>query len=189
MYFYPGMCAPLPITKGSHSYSFIVMIVLNFVIFVFIGLGQVLIYLSLKSHSMISRDNASTNQNDTRMSKMSDDTVPTNQQNKSKMAVENVTSFARANENKDKAVARRLFSVVTSDFLCWFPIGAVGLAAASGVPVPGYFNVAFGILVLPVNSALNPFLYTLNVLMEKRKRARELRLHKMLLAQIKAGKL
>ena len=41
-----GICAPLPITKGSHSYSFAVMIVLNFILFLLIGFGQVTFMIS-----------------------------------------------------------------------------------------------------------------------------------------------
>ena len=37
-----------------------------------------------------------------------------------------------------------------------------------GVPIPGWLNVGVAILVLPINSAVNPFLYTYNLLMERR---------------------
>ena len=78
--------------------------------------------------------------------------------------------------SRDLTVARRLITVVVSDFLCWFPIGVLGLMANSGTPVPGEVNVAMAIFVLPLNSALNPFLYTFNMLMEKRRKAREARI-------------
>ena len=45
----------------------------------------------------------------------------------------------------------------------------------SGFPIPNEANVAVAILVLPLNSALNPFLYTLNVVRDKLK-AREERI-------------
>ena len=81
---------------------------------------------------------------------------------------------------RDFVIARRLFTVVVSDFLCWFPIGVLGLMANSGTPVPGEVNVAMAIFVLPLNSALNPFLYTFNILMEKRRKVREARLFDLL---------
>ena len=77
---------------------------------------------------------------------------------------------------RDFVIARRLFTVVVSDFLCWFPIGVLGLMANRGTPVPGEVNMAMAIFVLPLNSALNPFLYTFNILMEKRRKVREARL-------------
>jgi hypothetical protein len=76
-------------------------------------------------------------------------------------------------KNQDVNVARRLISIAVSNFLCWFPIGVLGLLAASGVPVPSEVNVAAAIFVLPLNSALNPFLYNLNMLLERRRKAVE----------------
>ena len=77
-------------------------------------------------------------------------------------------------------MARRLLSVVMTDFLCWFPIGLLGLLAAQGVTISGEVNVAMAIFVLPLNSALNPLLYTFNLYLEKKRRAREDRLRQFL---------
>nr|KAG5685414.1 hypothetical protein BaRGS_008709 [Batillaria attramentaria]KAG5687833.1 hypothetical protein BaRGS_016941 [Batillaria attramentaria] len=87
--------------------------------------------------------------------------------------------------SKDLTIARRLITVAVSDFLCWFPVGLLGLLAFSGIPVPSEANVAVAIFVLPFNSALNPFLYTLNMILERRRKAREERLQRVLLAQLK----
>ena len=87
---------------------------------------------------------------------------------------------------KDAVIARRLLTVVMSDFLCWFPIGLCGLLASRGFPISGEVNVAMAIFVLPVNAALNPFLYTLNVIMEKRQKQQEERIKKFLLTSMKA---
>ena len=78
--------------------------------------------------------------------------------------------------SRDLTIARRLISVAVTDFLCWFPIGICGLLALSNIPVPGEVNVAFAIFVLPLNSALNPFMYTFNMVMEKKRKSREARL-------------
>ncbi|KAK7113214.1 hypothetical protein V1264_012549 [Littorina saxatilis] len=87
------------------------------------------------------------------------------------------------NASSDLTVARRLITVAVTDFLCWFPIGMLGLMAFNGVPVPGEVNVAMAIFVLPLNSALNPFLYTLNVMLEKRRRVQKERLRRLLLSR------
>jgi hypothetical protein len=42
------------------------------------------------------------------------------------------------------------------------------------------------VLALPLNSALNPFFYTLNVIMERRRRARDGRLRRFIVAQLQA---
>ena len=126
-----SICLPLPITRrdfSGQSYAFGVFIVFNFVLFLFIGTGQTLIYRAIKKAAKA----ASTRR-----------------------------------RQQEMAIARRLFLVVFTDFCCWFPVGVMGLLAASDVAIPGEVNVWVAIFVLPLNSALNPFLYTLNGAMEK----------------------
>jgi hypothetical protein len=89
---------------------------------------------------------------------------------------------------KDATVARRLITVAMSNFLCWFLIGLLGILAWRGMPIPGEVNVAMAVFVLPLNSALSPFLYTLNVIMERRRRASEERLRRLIIAQMQHAK-
>jgi hypothetical protein len=90
-------------------------------------------------------------------------------------------------QSQNLAIARRLVTVVLTEFLCWFPIGVLGLSASAGLPVPGEVNVALAIFVLPLNSALNPFLYTYNMLMEKRRVWKEAKLLEEYKAQLLAA--
>ena len=127
-----GVCLPLPITRTNvQPYSFAIMIVMNFVLFLFIVLGQISIYLAVQSSSK---------------------------------SLENSKS-----KPKDMKLARRLMSIVVTDFLCWFPVCLLGLLAWRGMAVPGEVNVAVVTLVIPLNSALNPFLYTLNIMLERKR--------------------
>ena len=93
-----------------------------------------------------------------------------------------LTAGDSTKKSNDLTIARRLVTIAVSDFLCWFPIGLLGLLASNGVPVPGEVNVVIAIIVLPVNSAINPFLYTLNMMLERRRRARERRLQKLVMS-------
>jgi hypothetical protein len=86
--------------------------------------------------------------------------------------------------DRDVVLARRLFLVVATDFLCWFPIGLLGLLATGGVPIPKVVNVWVVVFVLPFNSALNPFLYTLSDLLEKRRKRRQDEYIKRLLGRL-----
>nr|KAG5690333.1 hypothetical protein BaRGS_027630 [Batillaria attramentaria] len=145
-----GICIPLPITKNTfhgHTYSFGVMVVLNFVLFLVIAVGQIVIYWSIQTNSMSTADSS--------------------------------------RRSRDMAIARRLFAIVISDFTCWFPVGLLGVMASSGIPVSGGINVAMAIFVLPFNSAINPFLYTLNIIMEKRREKRTEQLRRRLLQEIR----
>ena len=94
-------------------------------------------------------------------------------------------------QSRDVAIARTLATIVLTDFLCWFPIGLLGLLASLGVSIPDEVNIGIAIFVLPLNSALNPFLYTLNMQVERRRRATEaamLRaLEKRILAELYAA--
>jgi hypothetical protein len=100
------------------------------------------------------------------------------------VSTNSMSAAATTRKSQDVAVARRLIAVAMTDFLCWFPIGLLGLLAARGVHVPSEVNVAMAVFVLPLNSALNPFLYTLNVALERRRQAKEKKLEKRLMARL-----
>ena len=154
-YSHNAICMPLPITRRDfpgHRYAFGLFIVLNLALFVFIAVGQLLIYLSVRKNSL-------------------------------SMAESLAASSPR--DQRDQRLARRLFTVVMSDFLCWFPIGLLGLLSKLDVAVSGEVNVAMAIFVLPVNSAINPFLYTVNKLLEKRRLERERRFMDIITARVK----
>ena len=81
---------------------------------------------------------------------------------------------------KHHALARRLITVAVTIFLCWFPIGLMGLMmASSGLPIAGEVNVVMAIFLLPLNSAINPFLYTLNMLLQRFRRRKEERFEQL----------
>ena len=65
----------------------------------------------------------------------------------------------------DLRMSVRMFVLVLTNFLCWFPIALVSLTAAFGVPLQG-INVAtakvFVVFVFPLNACVNPFLYSLS---------------------------
>ncbi|XP_060567599.1 uncharacterized protein LOC132726308 [Ruditapes philippinarum] len=63
-------------------------------------------------------------------------------------------------QKRDMRVARNLLLVVTSDFLCWFPIGCIGFMAMSGYEISSDVYAWIIVFIFPVNSALNPVLYT-----------------------------
>ena len=90
--------------------------------------------------------------------------------------------------SKDLIIARRLITIAVSDFLCWFPIGLLGLLAANGAVIPSEVSVALAIIVLPLNAALNPFLYTLNTIMERRRRQKELKQQERFMSQLACQK-
>ncbi|KAG9264641.1 relaxin receptor 2 [Astyanax mexicanus] len=67
----------------------------------------------------------------------------------------------RSRLHKDVAVANRFFFIVFSDALCWIPIFLVKILSLLQVEIPGTITSWVVIFILPINSALNPILYTL----------------------------
>ena len=65
---------------------------------------------------------------------------------------------------RDMAVARQLSLVVVTDFLCWFPICIMGLMAQHGYLISNSAYAWSAVVILPINSSINPLLYTLTSL-------------------------
>ena len=64
--------------------------------------------------------------------------------------------------NKEIRLAIKVAAIVATDFLCWFPIIVTGVLVQFGVvKLPPKVFVWTVIFILPINSALNPYLYTL----------------------------
>ncbi|KAH9505284.1 hypothetical protein Btru_059138 [Bulinus truncatus] len=59
------------------------------------------------------------------------------------------------------SVAKKLAFVAVSDFLCWFPIGIMGMFSLNGHEFGPDVYAWTAVFVLPVNSAVNPLIYTL----------------------------
>ncbi|KAJ8308123.1 hypothetical protein KUTeg_012997 [Tegillarca granosa] len=66
------------------------------------------------------------------------------------------------------SVARTLAAVVMTDFFCWFPVGAMGIMSLFSVNIPSGVYAWVIVFVLPINSALNPILYTFTKMKKKR---------------------
>uniref|UniRef100_A0A3P8US61 Relaxin family peptide receptor 1 n=1 Tax=Cynoglossus semilaevis TaxID=244447 RepID=A0A3P8US61_CYNSE len=62
---------------------------------------------------------------------------------------------------KEVTIAKRFFSIVVTDSLCWIPIFILKILSLLQVEIPGTISSWVVIFILPINSALNPILYTL----------------------------
>ncbi|KAK2165775.1 hypothetical protein LSH36_45g04017 [Paralvinella palmiformis] len=73
------------------------------------------------------------------------------------------SAAARSPQMKsDRAMARRMTFIVLTDFCCWIPIIGLGIASLGGAKVPPQVFAWIAVFVLPLNSAINPLLYTLS---------------------------
>uniref|UniRef100_A0A8C3YKJ8 Relaxin family peptide receptor 2 n=1 Tax=Catagonus wagneri TaxID=51154 RepID=A0A8C3YKJ8_9CETA len=71
------------------------------------------------------------------------------------------TSEVRSPAGREVAVANRFFFIVFSDAICWIPVFVIKILSLFRVEIPGSITSWVVIFFLPVNSALNPILYTL----------------------------
>ncbi|KAH9498144.1 hypothetical protein Btru_008373 [Bulinus truncatus] len=133
-----GLCLALPLsTTGSYKlpgweFSMAVYVILNFVLFLFIALGQVGIFVNvIKKRSLPSMRHCS------------------------------------EKRTQDMNIAKKLAFVAVSDFLCWFPIGIMGILSLIGQEFDKETYAWMAVFVLPVNSALNPMIYTIPVIVYK----------------------
>ncbi|XP_033108673.1 relaxin receptor 1-like [Anneissia japonica] len=62
----------------------------------------------------------------------------------------------------DMTYARRFFFIVLTDSLCWIPIIILKVISLCNIPIGDNLYAWIVIFVLPLNSALNPILYTLS---------------------------
>ncbi|XP_070569241.1 G-protein coupled receptor GRL101-like [Ptychodera flava] len=70
---------------------------------------------------------------------------------------------------ENAAIAKRMTLIVLTDFFCWVPIAVMGmLAMTDTVTIPGSVYAWTAVFILPINSAINPFLYTISVIKMKK---------------------
>ena len=69
-----------------------------------------------------------------------------------------------ADLRREASLAKRVFFIVLTDCVCWLPIVAIGMRSLleKSFRTPGDLAVWIAVFVLPVNSAINPILYTLS---------------------------
>ncbi|CAL1534132.1 unnamed protein product [Lymnaea stagnalis] len=72
-------------------------------------------------------------------------------------------------ESKERCLVKRFFFIVITDFVCWIPIIIIKIIALGGLNISDELYAWVIVFVLPVNSALNPMLYTLTTKLFKKK--------------------
>ena len=66
------------------------------------------------------------------------------------------------NLKEDIQMAKKMFLLVLTDFCCWVPIGVLSILVQAGaVEVHPVAYAWIATFILPINSSINPFLYTL----------------------------
>ncbi|XP_067141420.1 relaxin receptor 2-like isoform X2 [Centruroides vittatus] len=76
-------------------------------------------------------------------------------------------------KHEDAVLALRFFFIVLTDCLCWIPIVVIKIIAFSEIVISENLYACVVIFILPINSALNPVIYTIAAPTELRRRLRK----------------
>ncbi|XP_067419398.1 relaxin receptor 2 [Emydura macquarii macquarii] len=87
------------------------------------------------------------------------------------------TSEVRRDIHLNVAVANRFFFIVFTDSICWIPVFVIKILSLFQVEIPGTVTSWIVIFILPINSALNPILYTFTTTFFKKKLKQLLQKH------------
>ena len=131
VYHFNSICVGLPLNKDHYSGS-------GYATGMFIGVNSALFLMIAVGQASIYRAHCA----------------------KSKKAVFSEKQ-AKRRYKRDLAIARQLSLIVITDFLCWFPICVMGLMAQHGHLIPNSAYAWSAVVVMPINSSINPLLYTL----------------------------
>ena len=70
----------------------------------------------------------------------------------------------RSFSDVDVRLVKKITLIIISDCLCWLPIIILSIMALNGVFIPAVVSAWVAVFILPLNSAINPFLYTFSTI-------------------------
>jgi hypothetical protein len=68
-----------------------------------------------------------------------------------------------SNIGKELKFLRKMSLIVATDFVCWVPVIILKLLEFRGLTIPPEVSAWTAVFILPLNSAINPFLYTAEI--------------------------
>ena len=81
-------------------------------------------------------------------------------------------------------ITRRLLNIVLTNAFCWLVVGLLHVLDSEGVHMSSSLKASVAFVVMPISSAVNPCLYNINVLLEKRRIKREERIKRQLFRSV-----
>ncbi|XP_033112622.1 uncharacterized protein LOC117113409, partial [Anneissia japonica] len=90
---------------------------------------------------------------------------------KFKESAKTVASNTAKPPSAEKKLAIKMAFIISTDFFCWVPIITMSILSLSGtVMIPGVMYAWTAVFVLPLNSSLNPYIYTLSTIKFKKRK-------------------
>ena len=75
----------------------------------------------------------------------------------------------RDDDDMEVKLAIRSTFIIFTDFACWMPVILLSILALNNISIPPVVSAWVAVFVLPLNSAVNPILYTLSTITLKKK--------------------
>ncbi|XP_022809887.1 G-protein coupled receptor GRL101-like [Stylophora pistillata] len=135
------VCLPMQLSKSfpaGWEFSIAIFVVFNFLLFLFMMVAYVAIFLkSYNSSRQLARKG----------------TIREVQAKKKNLSA-----------RRERALAKRVFFIILTDCACWMPIIVIGIKSLVDKDYSPQGDLAawIAVFVLPINSALNPIIYTLS---------------------------
>ena len=72
----------------------------------------------------------------------------------------NSEKLSKNKAKKENTMLWRIFIIVATDVVCWLPIISFSFRSFFGYPIPYVVHSLTSIVLLPINSLLNPIIYS-----------------------------
>ena len=72
----------------------------------------------------------------------------------------NKCSIKKKKSEKENKLMKRIILIIVTDIACWLPIITFSYASFFGYPIPDIVHPLSSIVLLPINSLLNPTIYS-----------------------------
>ena len=70
------------------------------------------------------------------------------------------SSVDETRSKENKKLWEKIMSLIVTDFICWIPICTMAFLSFSGSNLPDLAYPVTAVLLIPINSAVNPWLYS-----------------------------
>ncbi|XP_077972987.1 relaxin receptor 1-like isoform X3 [Styela clava] len=62
-------------------------------------------------------------------------------------------------KKRAKSMQKKVTVIIITDLLCWMPICIMGFLQVAGIDIPNDAYLPVGLMIIPINSMINPMLY------------------------------
>ncbi|KAJ8023307.1 hypothetical protein HOLleu_35691 [Holothuria leucospilota] len=80
-----------------------------------------------------------------------------------------IRSGRHGNNKQEMRMAMKMSIIVGTDMICWLPVIVIGILSQAGLEISINMYAWIAVFVMPINSAFNPFIYTIPTIKKRKK--------------------